>query len=267
MCAPTHFKVDYQINPWMHPERPVSAARAQRQWQQIYDQLHLDGHDINLIPPVVGLPDMVFTANAGILIANKALVPRFRHWQRQPESRHFADAFAALGLAQVHQAQYINEGEGDFLLAGEHLLAGTGPRSDPNAAAEVADYFAIPTIALTLVDPRLYHLDTALTVLNGHTIAYWPGAFDHRSRGLLGELYPDAIIAEAVEAAQLGLNIISDGCTAIVAPGCPNLTSQLTERGFRVVPVATDELNKAGGGAKCCVLTHHRTNEFTATLS
>jgi N-dimethylarginine dimethylaminohydrolase len=261
MCAPIHFAVTYSINPWMHPERPVRAQRAQQQWRRIYEQLGHDGHHVDLIAPQAGLPDMVFTANAGILIADKALVPRFRHLERRDESRHFAEAFSALGFAHIRQAEHVNEGEGDFLLAGDHLLAGTGPRSDANAVAEVADYFAIPTVRLNLVDRRLYHLDTALAVLDDHTIAYWPDAFDSFSQGLLHDLYPDAIIASATEAARLGLNIISDGHTAITAPGCPRLASQLAERNFRVISIATDELNKAGGGAKCCVLTHHRTSD------
>jgi N-dimethylarginine dimethylaminohydrolase len=116
----------------------------------------------------------------------------------------------------------------------------------------------VPAIRLTLVDPRLYHLDTALGVLSDELIAYWPAAFDRASQGSLRELYPDAILAGADDAAQLGLNIVSDGRTAITTSGRTALASQIAERGLRVVPLRTDELNKAGGGAKCCVLTRHR---------
>jgi N-dimethylarginine dimethylaminohydrolase len=262
MCSPTYFAVSYCINPWMQPDQPVSAPRAQRQWRQVYDRLVGGGHRVDLIAPQPGLPDMVFTANGGILIGDKALVPRFKYRERRPESHHFAEAFARLGLAHVQQALHVNEGEGDFLLIGDRLLAGTGLRSDPGAVAEVGDFFDLPTVQLTLVDARLYHLDTALAVLDEATIAYWPEAFDRPSQGLLRELYPDAIIVSAAEASRLALNIISDGHTVIAAPGCPALTRDLTEHGFHVVPIATDELNKAGGGAKCCVLTHHRAQDL-----
>jgi N-dimethylarginine dimethylaminohydrolase len=258
MCPPTYFAVNYSINPWMRPGQPVNPARAQRQWKRLYRTLGRLGHHVDLIAPQPDLPDMVFAANGGIVIADRALVPRFRHPERRAESRHFADAFTSLGLTHVQQAQHVNEGEGDFLLAGGHLLAGNGFRSDPRAADEVADYFGMPTVRLTLVDPRLYHLDTALGVLSDELIVYWPEAFHRASQGVLRELYPDAILAGAEDAAELGLNIVSDGRTAITAPACTALASQIAERGLRVIPLPVDELNKAGGGAKCCVLTRHR---------
>jgi N-dimethylarginine dimethylaminohydrolase len=258
MCPPTHFAVRYRINPWMHPDRPVDTRRAIRQWQHLYGTLRALGHDITLIDPHPALPDMVFAANGGIVIGDRALVPRFRFVQRADESDRFRSAFAAAGIGEIRVARFLNEGEGDFRVVGGRILAGTGLRSEPDAVAEVADYFGLPVVRRTLVDPRLYHLDTALAVLDDDTVVYWPDAFDATSRAALAQLYPDAVLAGEADALSLALNVVSDGDTAIVAPGHDRLTDQIRERGFRVVTVATDELRKAGGGAKCCVLEWHR---------
>jgi N-dimethylarginine dimethylaminohydrolase len=236
---------------------PVDRTRAQAQWDGLRSELTALGHRVEIMPGQPGLPDMVFAANGGIVIGDKALVPRFRHAERAPEAQHFAEAFAALGIPFVRQASHTNEGEGDFRLVGGRILAGTGPRSDPRAPAEVGDYFGLPVAALSLVDPRLYHLDTALAILDERTIAYWPNAFDHASQGVLRELFPDAIQATEADAAALALNLISDGSNVIMAPGADALAAAIAERGFEVRTAATDELLKAGGGAKCCVLEHH----------
>lgn len=264
MCPPVHFAVNYSINPWMDPTCTVDVDRALRQWHALRDQLIALGHVIDLIRPDPQLPDMVFAANGGIVIGDRALVPRFRHPERSGESVRFAAAFRAAGIGHVQQAECINEGEGDFRFTGDRMLAGVGPRSELGAIGEVTDFFATPVVPLTLVDPRFYHLDTALAVLDRQTVVYWPGAFDPASTAVLRDLYPESILASEEDAARLALNMVSDGSTVMAAPGCPWLSSQIAERGFTVVEVATDELLKAGGGAKCCVLEHHDDEAATA---
>lgn len=257
MCPPTYYDVRYSINPWMDPARPVDPVRAMRQWQDLHEALVDLGHHITVLQPHPDLPDMVFAANGGIVIGDRALVPRFRFPERAGESACFRAAFEAIGISQVRDAGCLNEGEGDFRVVGERILAGSGPRSEPRAADEVADFFGRPVVTLTLVDPRLYHLDTALAVLDEDTVLYWPGAFDPAGRCALAELYPDAIIADESDATALALNLVSDGSSVILAPGRDRLAAQIAERGFQIVALPTDELRKAGGGAKCCVLEWH----------
>jgi N-dimethylarginine dimethylaminohydrolase len=258
MCPPTYFAVRYSINPWMHPAEPVDVLTAIAQWQHLHDALTGLGHRVDLMPADPDLPDMVFTANGGIVIGQRALVPRFRHAERDGESVHFARMLKGLGIAEVRQARFVNEGEGDFLLTGEHILAGTGPRSDARAVEEVQDYFERPVVALQLIDPRFYHLDTALARLDAETVVYWPGAFAPTSQDRLQDLFPDAIQATEQEAAALALNMVSDGATVIMTTECNALAERIVERGFAVVRTSTSELRKAGGGAKCCVLELHR---------
>ena len=256
-CPPTFFTVRYRINPWMEPNEAVDVDRAVRQWRRLRDQLVELGHHVTVMTPDPDLPDLVFAANGGIAVGDKALVPRFRHPERQAESAVYAAALRELGIAEIRPAQHVNEGEGDFLLTGARFLAGTGQRSDPAAVDEVAEFFDIEVVPLTLVDPRFYHLDTALARLRPDLVAYWPGAFDRRSQGVLQDLFPDAILADEADAAALALNMVSDGTTAIMTPGRPALGAAIAERGLTVVEIATDELRKSGGGAKCCVLEHH----------
>lgn len=264
MCPPKYFAVRYRINPWMRPDCPVNIDRAQAQWEELRQWLVALGHEVLAVSPLPGLPDMVFAANGGIVVGDRALIPRFRHVERAGESVHFARALRGLGLAEVRQASCVNEGEGDFLLVGARILGGSGFRSDPRAADEVADYFGLPVVSLRLVDSRLYHLDTALARLDADTVAYWPGAFSTASQHTLRELFPNAVLATESEAACLGLNMVSDGSTVLMSDDCDGLAARIAERGFRVVPLSTSELRKAGGGAKCCVLELHPTAATTA---
>jgi N-dimethylarginine dimethylaminohydrolase len=254
MCPPTYFDVTYSINPWMDPRVPTSARRAMRQWTRLR-QVFLDlGHDVALVDPVPGLPDMVFAANAGIVIGEEALVARFRHRERRPESAAYLTWFRDRGYVTSRKAAKVNEGEGDYLVAGRRILAGSGFRSSTDAQREVEQLFGLPVVGLTLVDPHYYHLDTALTVLDDDEVAYYPAAFSAESRAVLSELYPDAVIAHEDDAAALGLNAVSDGLNVVLPAAATRLAAALAERGFRPIGVDLSELLKSGGGPKCCTL-------------
>ena len=254
MCAPEHFDVVYRINPWMDPDRPTGRARALRQWRRIVEAYEGAGHEIVLVDPVEGLPDMVFTANGGLVLDGRALVARFRHPERAGEQTAFRRFFEQLGLAEVAAASFVNEGEGDYLPVGSVILGGSGFRTDPRSHDEVADYFSRPVIPLELVDGRFYHLDTALTVLDENQVAYWPGAFSPASQGRLRELFPAAVLATEADALTFGLNACSDGTHVVMSATAKRLAAAFRERGFTPVPLPTSELQKAGGSAKCCTL-------------
>jgi N-dimethylarginine dimethylaminohydrolase len=254
MCPPAHFAVTYAINPWMKPDEPADAGLAMRQWERLR-QVYLDlGHQVHVIDPVPGLPDMVFAANGATVIDGKVLGVRFRHPERAAEAGAYLDWFRARGWSPVHVPEHYNEGEGDILIAGETVLAGYGFRSDEAAAGELAAVFGRPVVSLRLVDPRFYHLDTALCVLDATTAMYYPAAFDDAGRALLGSMFAELIEAKDEDAEVLGLNAVSDGYHVVLAAQATGLTRQLSARGFQPVPVDMSELRKAGGGAKCCTL-------------
>lgn len=254
MCPPDYFRVDYAINPWMDPARPTDAALARDQWMRLGGVLRRLGHSIELAEPQPELPDMVFAANAATVIDGRVLVASFRHGERAGESSVYERWFRAREYQRVRVARSVNEGEGDHLLAGGWILAANGMRTGRASHSETSSYFGRPVVGLTLVDPRFYHLDTALAVLSDREVMYYPAAFDAPSLLRLRALFPGAIEADAEDAAVFGLNAISDGRHVVLPTGATALAARLAARGYEPVHVEVGELLKAGGGPKCCVL-------------
>ena len=264
MCRPEFFTVSYKINPWMEPSVPTDTALAVRQWQVLYDTYIALGHEVELIDPIDGLPDMVYTANGGFVIDNVAYGAKFRFQERVPEGPAFMEWFAENGF-DVREPVEVNEGEGDFLLVGNTILAGTGFRSTGDSHREAGEVFGREVVSLNLVNPNSSHLDTAISVLDPvegiehggperANIAYLPEAFDEQSRQELERRYPDAILVSSEDGAVFGLNSASDGRNVIISPRAKGFERQLRERGYSPVLVDLSELLLGGGGIKCCTL-------------
>lgn len=261
MCRPEHFSVVYRINPWMDPGRPTDTALAVRQWEALWRTYRDLGFDVHLIDPLPGLPDMVYAANGGFVIGDVAYGARFAHPERQPEGPAYMDWFRTSGFEVAEPAE-VNEGEGDFLLVGDTILAGTGFRSSAASHRELGEVFGREVVSLRLVDPSFYHLDTALAVLDGtpgrEHIAYLPGAFDEPSLAVLRERFPDAIVVDDEDGAVLGLNSFSDGYDVVIASRASGYARQLREHGYNPIGVDLSELLLGGGGVKCCTLELRR---------
>jgi N-Dimethylarginine dimethylaminohydrolase len=257
MCRPRHFAVTYSVNPFMHPEVPTNTALAIRQWENLRDTYRLLGHSVTLLEPLPGLVDMVFAANGGFTLDGRAYVASFKYPERQPEAAAFRTWFLENGF-DTREPASVNEGEGDFAVAGGIILAGTGFRSAQESHAELAGVFQREVLSLRLVDPRFYHLDVALTVLDAEAesgpgrIAYFPEAFDEASRTLLARRFPGSILVDEEEAALLALNSVSDGRHVVVTEAAPRYIRQLLAHGYTPVPIDLSELLKGGGGIKCC---------------
>jgi N-dimethylarginine dimethylaminohydrolase len=254
MCSPSHFAVTYAINPWMRPDQPADADRAMRQWERLRGIYTGLGHKVQIIEPVPGLPDMVFAANGATVIGGTVLGVRFRYPERAAEAGAYLDWFRANGYIDVRAPRLVNEGEGDILYTRRALIAGHGFRTDPAAPAELEETFGLPVISVRLVDPRFYHLDTALAVLDADTAAYYPAAFDDAGRAALAAQFSELIEATDADAEVLGLNAVSDGRHVVLPAQATDLAAQLAARGFEPIGVDLSELRKAGGGPKCCTL-------------
>ncbi|RSS58311.1 dimethylargininase [Streptomyces sp. WAC06614] len=252
MCPPAHFKVTYSINPWMDPTKPVDLPLALAQWEDLRDRYRALGHTVEELAPDPALPDMVFAANGATVIDDRVLIARFAYPERAAEAEAHAQWFAAHGFAEIHQASHVNEGEGDFAVTATYVLAGRGFRSSPLSHDEAQEFFGRPVIGLDLVDPRYYHLDTALCVLDGDEIMYYPPAFSPGSRAVLRRLFPDALLATDQDAAALGLNAVSDGRHVLLPQAAVGLFGPLRDRGFEPIGVDLGELLKGGGSVKCC---------------
>ncbi|MFB6889197.1 dimethylargininase [Kitasatospora sp. NPDC056327] len=253
MCRPEHFEVSYAINPWMDPAKPVDTALAVAQWERLYALYLSLGHRVDLIDPLPGLPDMVYAANGATVVDGRALGARFRNAERAAEGPAYLEWFRARGFA-THDPAHVNEGEGDLLLTDGHLLAGRGFRSVSAGHAEAQEFLGRPVIGLDLVDPRFYHLDTALSVLDGDRIMYYPGAFSAGSRAVLARLFPDAVLVGEEDAVAFGLNVVSDGLNVVLPEAAAGVAARLRDHGFRPIGVDLSELLKGGGSVKCCTL-------------
>jgi N-dimethylarginine dimethylaminohydrolase len=251
MCPPAHFRVTYSINPWMDPGKPVDLPLALAQWEQLRDRYRSLGHTVEELEPVAGLPDMVYAANGATVVDGRVLGARFAHRERVDEAAAHRAWYEANGFTDVREPEHINEGEGDFAVTDSWLLAGKGFRSSPLSHGEVQEFFGRPVIGLDLVDPRYYHLDTALCVLGGDEVMYYPAAFSPGSRAVLQRLFPNALIAEQTDAEALGLNSVSDGHHVMVPQAAAGLFEPLRARGYEPVPVDLSELLKGGGSVKC----------------
>jgi N-dimethylarginine dimethylaminohydrolase len=232
-----------------------------RQWETLYAKYLELGFEVHLIDGVAGLPDMVYAANGGYVLDGIAYGAKFQFPERQPEGPAYMGWFAANGFT-VAEPVSTNEGEGDFLLVGDTIYAGTGFRSDTASHDELRKLYGREVVTLTLVDPSFYHLDTAFAVLDSNggpgSVAYLPKAFDDASRAILEDRFPDAILVNDEDAAVLGLNSFSDGKNVVIASRATDFERQLRERGFTPHGVDLSELLLGGGGVKCCTLELRR---------
>ena len=261
MCRPEHFTVSYRINPWMHPEEPTDTSLAVRQWETLYAKYLQLGYDVHLIGGLPGLPDMVYAANGGYVLDGIAYGALFEYPERQLEGPAYMDWFRANGF-DVREPVATNEGEGDILLVGDTIYAGTGFRTDVASHEELRAIYGREVVTLHLVDPSFYHLDTAFAVLDSDggpdSVAYLPKAFRPESLAILQERFPEAILVNDEDATVLGLNSFSDGKNVIIASRALDFERQLRERGFVPHGVDLSELLLGGGGVKCCTLELRR---------
>ena len=252
MCPPDHFGIEYEINPWMNVQVGSDAPRARQQWDALRQTLLDLGVSVELIEPARGLPDLVFTANCGLVYGNLFIVSRFRYGVRQGEAPHFETWARASGFEVASMPEGYNfEGAGDALFCGETLIAGYRFRSDVRSHQWIGDRIGREVLPLELVDPRFYHLDTCFCPLAEDLALYYPGAFDEYGLSVLRDRIPGLIEVVAEEAISFSCNAVVVGRTVILSEGAPKLAAVLEKRGFAVRPLGFSEFIKSGGSAKC----------------
>lgn len=262
MCPPDGYGVNYVINPWMEGQQGrVDLGRARTEWQRLHHEVSVRARVELITPPTLddNLPDMVFTANAGLILEDAAVLSQFRFAERQGEEARFSHWLEAAGLRVITlPGDRPFEGEGDALLQpGESILwMGHGVRSSLEAAPILAEELRLEVLPLRLVDPRYYHLDTCFCPLTDGRLLWLPGAFDETSRQLIQRRIPeDRRIAAsehdgelfACNALQLGHDLLLNDCT-------PALADRLGEFGLRVIRCPVPSFLQAGGGVKCLTL-------------
>jgi len=255
LCPPDHYGIEYEINPWMDRARKADPVLARQQWDGLRGKLQELGCAVELMGPQAGLPDMVFTANAGLLVGNQFILSRFTHPERAGEEPWFEKWFADRGyeIRRLEKNLYF-EGEGDALFCGDVLFCGYRFRSDIRSHEVIGSWLKALVISVELVESRYYHLDTCFCPLPGGEAIWFPGAFDDYGRRAIGYHVRELIEATAEEAMQFACNAVVLGKDIVLPEGCPKLCAALLERGYRTHPLPMSEFLKAGGACKCLTL-------------
>lgn len=272
---PEHFEVSYSINPWMQPGRWGEDPAGQRQaaraaFSGLTTALLAGGAAVEILPGASGAPDLVFPANAGVVLDGRATLARFRHPERQVEEPVFRQAFDALRVRGMLDAVIVlpdgcvQEGAGDFIWDAPRgqFWAGYGPRSNRRGLDAVADVFGRPVLALELATEQFYHLDTCFCPLPGGEVFYYPPAFTAEGRRVIrDQVEPDLLIeATDEDAARFCVNAVAFDRTVIMAEATDRLRGVLTERGYRLSEVDLSPFILSGGGAYCMTLRLDRTS-------
>ena len=275
LVDPAHFEISYEINPWMRPglwsADPDGLRQAARTaFSDLTAALKGAGAELQTLPGVPGAPDLVFPANAGVVLDGRAVPARFRHPERQVEEPVFLAAFEALkarGLLTeiiVLPKGLLQEGAGDFIWdAGRGLFwAGHGQRSNEAGMNAVADVFGRPFVALELATERFYHLDTCFCPLPGGEVLYYPPAFTPAAQAAIKDnVAPDLLLeASDEDAARFCVNAVAWNRTIVMAEAADGLRARLTERGYGLIEVNLAPFILSGGGAYCMTLRLDRTS-------
>jgi N-dimethylarginine dimethylaminohydrolase len=256
MCPPLFYGIEYEINPWMSRNRQSDYLLAHKEWRALHrflqDRLDVD---VCLMEARPGLPDMVFTANAGLVWENKFIVSNFRYGVRRDEATHFENWFAARNYEIFHLPEQNHfEGEGDLLMCGDLLFAGYPNRSSIVSHKRVAKIIQREVLSLRLTNDWFYHLDTCFCPLSSDEAIYYPAAFDASALKVLENHIHTLLPVAEDEARRFACNAIVVERNVIMNEGCPKIRGQLESLGFSVVEISFTEFIKAGGSAKCLVL-------------
>ena len=254
VCKPKDYDVRYQINPWMDLSKTPEKALAASQWMNLHHHILRLGGWLEYVEHADGWPDMVFTANAGLVRGTDFVLSKFRYKERAGEEHYFKEWFQAAGFKTFEVTKGAFEGEGDALFAGDSLFCGYGFRSDRAAHEEVASLLNVKhLVAVQLQDPRFYHLDTCFCPLTPKLALVHPGAFNAADLRLL-EQSIELIRVPPEDAVHFVCNAVVLGSHVVLPSGCTATYKALADRGYTAYPVALSEFIKAGGAAKCLSL-------------
>jgi N-dimethylarginine dimethylaminohydrolase len=260
MCPPQHFGVLYEINPWMHREVTVRPDEALAQWQALVSTLRAAGAEVVEMEPGPDVPDLVFTANAGIVNGGQFVPSHFRHPERRPETAINREWFGAHGWrVDSLPSELGHEGAGDALPFTDEngrtvLLSGYSFRSDATAASRLSDLVGCPVWLVELVDPRLYHLDLTFCPLDERRAIIAPMGWDTYGRKVVESMVSEPLVLDEDEALSFCANSVVVDSTIVMPLVPPRVGRQLEAWGFTVAESPVDEFLKAGGGCRCLTL-------------
>jgi len=255
LCKPNFFRIEYEINPWMKVEKKSDASKAFKQWKLLLSKFKRNNVKISLINPIKDLPDMVFTANAGLYIKknNSIIISKFKYKERQGESIYFEEFFSKKNI-KIIKTKLDFEGAGDALFFMNKLIGGYGFRTDFLVYKEIKEYLQCEIIEVELIDSRFYHLDTCFCPLNNKDYLIYPKAFSEESLSRIRKLGGREIIVCEQDAVKFACNAVCVEDKVILPEGCGDTYDKLNRCGYNVIPVCMSEFLKSGGACKCLTL-------------
>ena len=256
MCPPNHFSIEYSINPWMKGE-DVDINKAHKQWNFLKSFLEDLGAEVKTIDPHPDYPDMVFTANAGVVHNNSVVLSNFKHKERQGEKAHFRKWFEE-NEYEVHELpeDMIFEGRGDCFVYRNYLIGGYGQRSEKKSITRAAEILELIPVTVELKDPKFYHIDTCLSIVSeqkGMSI-YYPKAFNKNFEKEMSKIDLNLIPVTEKEAKMFACNSVSLKNAVVMPKGCERISLELDRHGYVSAPVPMSEFMKSGGACRCLVL-------------
>lgn len=267
MCRPKFFDVRHHLlNAHMEMKIAVKKKLALTQWDNTYKILIANNVKVDLLDPHPDLPDMVFTANAGIVHGNKAVVSNFGAVPRRPETQYHTTFFKERGFEVLNPLddEVEIEGCGDFMPThnGESFFVAHGFRSSFKAYAYLKDVLSLPKDKLhhmKLMNPYFYHIDTALMSLTHGHLMYYPDAFDKESEKKILDVGGNKVIAigkeDAMDFACNSVNFEENGEHLIIGNKFSDpLKDKLTNYGYKVIETPYEQFLLAGGSIRCSVL-------------
>jgi N-dimethylarginine dimethylaminohydrolase len=256
MCPPSYYVIQYEINPWMKLKNPIQPAKAMTQWQNLHRSLTALGVDVWTVPQKRGCPDMVFTANAGVVRDHVFIPSHFRYAERRGEEIAFKQFFRQKGYKIKDAAKGVFfEGEGDLLPYRDMCFGGFRYRSESRAHERVSEALGKRLVTLELFKPQFYHLDTCFLPLDDDTVLYYPSAFDRYGRKVIERFVKKPVAVSKEDAYAFACNGLRVGRTVILNKASRALKRVLDGLGYQVLETSTSEFMKAGGSVKCLILT------------
>lgn len=256
MCSPDYFRIEYEINPWMDTKNQVNKFLALKQWQNLYKIYISHFHSkVNLISARRGVPELTFIGDSVFVYKNKVIASNFVYKKRRKEVKYAIDWFSRRNYTIKKLPENIFfEGSADAFVWDNKILGSFGIRSDKEAYNIISDFFGLEAAPLELIDPKFYHLDTALFPISRDLIAWWPPAFSEDSQNKIENLGAELIKVNYEEANKFVCNSVSARGVIIMPKGCPIFKEEVSKRGYKIIELDVSEFMKAGGGIKCLTL-------------
>ncbi|MFZ2199552.1 MAG: arginine deiminase family protein [Microgenomates group bacterium] len=250
MSPPDFFAIEYSINPWMNLTNKVDQKNARFQWQTLHDLYKNLGLAVKLIPPVKGLPDLVFTTDHGVWIHDTFYLSNFRFLERQKEQGVASTWYAKQGIKVQNLPSVCYLEGGDVLVHENQIFLGYGFRTSSESAQYLHNTTRLPVVPLELVDESFYHLDTCFLPISADLAFYYPPAFSAGSIHQLKAHFDILLPLTSHEAEGFACNSVKIDNKVICQPN-PTFEQKLIELDLVPISLEMSEFNKSGGGIHC----------------